>query len=203
MKVFFTADLHFGHSNIIKHCKRPFMSVEDMDDTLIDNWNAVVSNKDAVYICGDVGMHKPDKLLSILWRLNGIKHLVFGNHDSNIRKSDSLLKVFASAEDYKMLKLPDTDAADGHQRIVLFHYPITVWDRSHYGVWHLHGHCHGTLKDGPSSLRLDVGVDAWYVNNIKPYRPIEYSEIKEKMKGKKWEPKDYHKRAYGEGGYKE
>ena len=77
MKVFFTADLHFGHNNIIKHCKRPFQSVDDMDDALIDNWNAVVSNKDTVYICGDVGMCKPDKLLRILWRLNGAKHLVF------------------------------------------------------------------------------------------------------------------------------
>lgn len=198
MKVFFTADLHFGHNNIIKHCKRPFQSVDDMDDALIDNWNAVVSNKDTVYICGDVGMCKPDKLLRILWRLNGAKHLVFGNHDSNIRNDNSLLKAFASVEDYKMVKLPDADAADGYQRIVLFHYPITVWDRAHYGVWHLHGHCHGTLKDDNSSLRLDVGVDAWYVKNEKPYRPIEYSEIKERMKNKTWKPKDHHGSSYTE-----
>ena len=198
MKTFFTADLHFGHKNIIKHCKRPFMSVEDMDDALVDNWNARISNKDTVYICGDVGMCKPDKLLNILCRLNGDKHLVFGNHDENIRKNQNLLNIFSSAKDYAMIKVQDSDAHDGYQRVVLFHYPITVWDRAHYGVWHLHGHSHGTLKEDTTSLILDVGVDAWYVKNEKPYRPIEYSEIKERMKSKTWKPKDHHGTSYTE-----
>jgi len=198
MKTFFTADLHFGHKNIIKHCKRPFLSVDDMDNTLVDNWNSVVSKGDVVYICGDVGMCRPEKLLNILCRLNGEKHLIFGNHDENIRKNQNLLNVFSSAKDYAMVKVQDSDAHDGYQRVVLFHYPITVWDRAHYGVWHLHGHSHGTLKEDTTSLILDVGVDAWYVKNIKPYRPIEYSEIKERMKNKTWKPKDHHGSSYTE-----
>ena len=196
MKTFFTADLHFGHKNIIKHCKRPFLSVDDMDNTLVDNWNSVVSKGDSVYICGDVGMCRPEKLLNILCRLNGEKHLIFGNHNENIRKNQDLLNVFSSAKDYAMIKVQDSDAHDGYQRVVLFHYPITFWDRAHYGVWHLHGHSHGTLKEDTTSLILDVGVDAWYVKNKKPYKPIEYSEIIEKMKSKTWKPKDHHGDSY-------
>lgn len=196
MKTFFTADLHFGHKNIIKHCKRPFLSVDDMDNTLVDNWNSVVSKGDSVYICGDVGMCRPEKLLNILCRLNGEKHLIFGNHDENIRKNQNLLNVFSSAKDYAMIKVQDSDAHDGYQRVVLFHYPITVWDRAHYGVWHLHGHSHGTLKENTNSLILDVGVDAWEIDGVKKYKPIEYSEIKERMKTKTWKPRDHHGGSY-------
>ena len=52
--VFFTADLHIGHANIIKLNKRPFKTIEEMDNALIDNWNAKVTPNDTVYILGDV-----------------------------------------------------------------------------------------------------------------------------------------------------
>jgi calcineurin-like phosphoesterase family protein len=191
MKTFFTSDLHFKHSNI-KYSNRPFKNVDEMDEALINNWNSVVSDKDSVYICGDIGMCKPQEIISMLCRLKGNKHLIYGNHDEYIRNNKEILAHFSSAADYKLIKIKDEDAFGNYQRIALLHYPMIVWDRSHYGTWHLHGHCHGSLKDDINSLRLDVGVDAWYTETVKLYRPVEYSEIKERMKQKSWKPVDRH-----------
>ena len=52
--IFFTADHHFGHANIIRHCSRPFHSVEEMDGALLERWNAAVGQQDTVYILGDL-----------------------------------------------------------------------------------------------------------------------------------------------------
>jgi calcineurin-like phosphoesterase family protein len=62
------------------------------------------------------------------------------------------------------------------QYIVLCHYSMNVWNRSHHGSWHLFGHSHGGLTDNPNSLSIDVGI------NCHNYYPIEFEEIKNKMK---------------------
>ena len=88
-----------------------------------------------------------------------------------------------------MIKVPDSDAgpAMGHvQRIVLSHYAMRIWDRSHFGTWHLFGHSHGSMPDDPTSRSLDVGVDVWN------YRPVSYEQIKARMATKTWQPVDGH-----------
>lgn len=192
---FFTSDLHFGHSNVINYSNRPFSSVEEMDQILVSNWNDVVTNKDRVIIAGDLAMrYSSDYAYNIVKKLKGQKHLVFGNHDKAIRKNKEFLALFESVSDLLTVKVQDEEAIGGVRRIVVCHYPMLVWDRSHYGAWHLHGHCHGTLPDDNTSLRFDIGVDAWTTYGTKLYRPIEYNEIKERMKLKTWEPKDRHGR---------
>jgi len=52
--IYFTADHHFGHANIIRHCSRPFSSVAEMDASLLENWNSCVGQNDTVYILGDL-----------------------------------------------------------------------------------------------------------------------------------------------------
>ena len=94
-----------------------------------------------------------------------------------------------------MIKVEDPDAGaamGGVQRIVLSHYAMLVWDRSHYGVWHLHGHSHGSMPDDPTARRLDVGVDAWETDSVKLYRPVSYEEVKARMALKTWRPVDGH-----------
>ena len=51
--VYFTADQHFSHAGIIGLCKRPFRSIEEMDEAMIANWNTVVGPDDDVWHLGD------------------------------------------------------------------------------------------------------------------------------------------------------
>lgn len=186
MGLFFTSDLHFGHKNVIKYCNRPFASVEEMDESIIENWNKTVSKKDIVYVIGDFSFHRPEKTLEIFHRLNGHEiHLIAGNHDKRIKQAKA---AFTSCENLKEIKLMDRDAYGEKQHIVLCHYPMITWNKSHYGSWMLHGHCHGSLKDDRTSLRLDVGVDVWN------FTPISFDFIKSAMKLKKFEPVDHHGR---------
>jgi len=79
--IYFTADLHFRHDNIIRHCNRPFRSVEEMDKRLVENWNKTVKSNDEIYILGDLTMKGAEVANDFLRKLKGIKYLVRGNHD--------------------------------------------------------------------------------------------------------------------------
>ena len=157
MSVWFVSDIHFGHNNIISYCQRPFSSVEEMDQTLVDNWNAVVSPTDAVYCLGDMAFHNYERIS----QLKGRKILIPGNHDHERAK-----KVFPHvqevADEITYLKISK------ELRFVLCHYPIESWRRE-YKI-HLHGHSHGTSMRRMN--RLDVGIDA-----TKLYRPINIDEL--------------------------
>lgn len=60
--IYYISDLHFGHSNIIKLCGRPFQSLEEMNNVLINNWNSKVTNGDKVYIIGDLFFRSQDEM---------------------------------------------------------------------------------------------------------------------------------------------
>lgn len=82
---FVISDTHFGHSNILNfkdkdgNPVRSFSSVEEMDQTIIDNWNKIVQPQDVVYHLGDVAINK--KYIETVGRCNGHKRLILGNHD--------------------------------------------------------------------------------------------------------------------------
>ena len=80
-KVYFTSDTHFGHENIIKWCRRPYSSVEEMNEKLIENWNSVVGPDDIVFHLGDFAFGGSGLWKEVLSRLNGKKYLIIGNHD--------------------------------------------------------------------------------------------------------------------------
>lgn len=162
--IWFTSDTHFGHGNIIGFCKRPFSSVEEMDEALIERWNARVKPNDTVWHLGDFSFYKSyEKLNEVFNRLNGNKYLVCGNHDYDNTKRLFWEKV-TPLEELMFGKLP----------IVLFHYPMISWHRSWYGSVHLYGHVHGALLGDNQSL--DVGVDSW------EYQPVNFEEIKGRLK---------------------
>lgn len=170
MSIFFVSDTHFGHSRVIEYSKRPFRDVSEMDEALITNWNMTVGKRDDVYHLGDFSFHTPLVSASIIKRLNGKKFLIKGNHDKKhfLKECSGL---FEWVKDYNELKF------DG-QRIVLSHFPFMTWNASHYGSWHLHGHCHGSLPDDNSVLRIDVGVDCH------SYTPVSMFNVFELMKKK-------------------
>ena len=177
--IWFTSDTHFGHKNILKYTDRPFSSVEEMDEILIENWNNRIEKDDEVYHLGDVALCSPKKLREILARLNGKIYLIRGNHD---KSAEACRDRFEWIKDYYELEISDPEGHKEKQLIVLFHYAMRVWQASHYGTYHLYGHSHGELPDDPNALSFDVGVDC---HN---YAPINYDEIKSIMKSKSWSP---------------
>lgn len=181
MAVFFTADTHFGHSNVIRYCNRPFKDAQEMDEVLINNWNRVVSKEDTVYHLGDFAFADARRWSQIVLQLNGRIHLIRGNHDKQIPSS-----LFESVSDIKEIKVDDPDSPHGKQVIILCHYAMRVWSKSHYGAWQLYGHSHGTLENNPHLLSIDVGVDT---NN---YFPYSYEDVKVAMFKKNYKPVDHH-----------
>lgn len=171
--IHFTADPHFQHANIIKYCNRPFKDVEEQDETLITNWNSVVRPDGIIYIVGDFGFGSLERILR---RLNGTKFLVLGSHD---KSAQSCSKYFA-----KMSPLMEITVED--QPIVLCHYAMRVWGKSHYGSWHLYGHSHGKLEGQGKSF--DVGVDS---HNFFPWS---FEEIKKEMNSR---PDNFNLRPRG------
>lgn len=135
MHNYYISDMHFGHKNIIPFCNRPFNSVEEMDRELIKRWNNKVSNKDTVYILGDL-IYKSDKPPEYyLEKLNGKKILIKGNHDSALLKRIDIYKYFEGVYDY-------LEISDNGIWVVLSHYPLLDWNGRYRGSYHLHGHIH-------------------------------------------------------------
>jgi calcineurin-like phosphoesterase family protein len=175
-KVWFTSDTHFNHSNIIKYCKRPFEDVEEMNQTLIDNWNMVVSEDDLIICDGDFSLGSSNNAIMVLNRLNGYKLLIKGNHEKSVLGSKVAKEYFdAGIYDLLEIRVLDEEVSDGFQDIILCHYPMLSWNKSHRGSWQLFGHVHGML-DGDKRLspnQMDIGVDS------NGFRPISYEEVKE------------------------
>jgi calcineurin-like phosphoesterase family protein len=191
--IWFTSDMHYGHTNIIKYANRPFKHVDEMDQTMEDSWRACVRPADTVYVLGDCAFYKDQtKTIRLFSRLPGTKYLVWGNHDKHIRKNAEFRKLFVKTEDLLDIKVPDQTADGGERRIVLCHYAMRVWNKSHFGSYQLYGHSHGSLPDDPHSLSLDVGVDCW------GFQPVTFEQVRERMARKTFKPIDHHDRdRYG------
>ena len=176
--IWFTADTHFGHTNVVKACYRPYDSVENMDIALMGNWNTRIGVKDEVYHLGDFcWSHKVSVWEYYRKRLNGKIHLIRGNHDLSKKKIEHL---FESVENLHVLRY-------NKQRIMLCHYAMRVWSMSHYDMPQLYGHSHGTIK--PIGKQMDVGVDA------NGYFPINIEQVFKKLLSKPENPMiDHHKR---------
>jgi calcineurin-like phosphoesterase family protein len=167
--IFFTSDTHFQHERVLQFSKRPFGSVAEMNDALLRNWQATVTDMDTVYHLGDVAWKWNPETRAILAQLPGVKHLLIGNHDhKHVRNAP----IWASVQTYIELKV---ELPDGSQRlIVLCHYPFAVWRDSHHGSINLHGHSHGSFP--ASRQQMDVGVDCT------DYAPIALPAVLERLK---------------------
>lgn len=168
--IFFTADTHFFHENVIRHSNRPFGSLEGMHETLIANWNAVVAKADTVYHLGDFaiswGGKSKSAIAETMARLNGRKSLITGNHDRKECLAAGWACVYGGHHEIKV------DLGGVHkQRIVLNHYALRTWNQMHRGAWMLHGHSHGSLPDVGGKI-IDVGVDCH------GYTPISVAQVR-------------------------
>ena len=179
--IYFTADNHFGHKNIIEYCERPFDNVHIMDQVMFDRINETVGVDDTLYILGDFcfkGKKPIDYRVRIACR---DIHLILGNHDKRtdyyVSNLITDMNGFSNIQEVK-------EIIYCNQRIFLSHYPHRSWPASHKGSWMLYGHVHSKLdyEDKKSCRKtLDVGVDNC-VNYNKPFgEPFSFKEIQKIM----------------------
>ena len=154
--IYFVADEHYGHANIIKYCNRPFEDVDDMDNVIMDNHNEIVNKDDTVIHAGDFALVNSKQAAIYISLLKGNHVFLQGSHDR-----------WLSTGRFLWEKTIDDD------QIVVCHYPMLSWPRSHHGSCLLHGHCHGRLTSYPGIY--DIGVD----NNN--FYPVTWNEIKTKI----------------------
>lgn len=150
-KLFFTSDLHFFHKFIAKH--RGYMSTELMNRTIITQWNKTVPTDAIIYILGDVSFGNQANTLKVLSELNGELNLILGNHDRVL--SSEVSALYQTID--KQAELDVSNKEGVKQRLFLSHYSHRVWNKSHYGSYHLFGHSHGSLQGEGKSM--DVGWD--------------------------------------------
>ena len=187
--VWFTADQHFGHRNIIKFCNRPFESVEEMDAEMIRRWNAVVETGDTVYHLGDFTLEGYQFAKKMFKQLNGEIHILAltWHHDRRwlpknwmtsppMTKDGTFIRKLPPIEVITVSRYIDGRPMPGERpvKITLGHYPMASWEASYHGAWHLHGHSHDQYHGG--GFMLDVGVDGW------AYAPVSLDEIRTYMK---------------------
>ena len=165
--IFFTADEHYGHKNSILHSNRPYPSVRDMDDCLINNHNEVVGPNDTVYHLGDFTLISNYQRVMDTYvnRLNGKNIFIQGSHDVWLKKQNA---PFIIEGKFQLRK-------DSYF-IIMCHYAMRTWRRSHYGSWHIYGHSHGALE--PFGKSYDVGVDN---NNYYPVSLVQLVDIMDKL----------------------
>lgn len=181
-KVFFTSDTHFNHKNIIEYCNRPFENVEQMNETLLKNWNDTVPEDGIVFHCGDFALGGATAWKELPPKLNGEIHLILGNHDiKNFR--EGYRPFFASVQEQLTIDL-------GKKKLILTHFPLLCYHGTwgtEMNVWNIHGHVH-ICKDEDSNsgkdfermklafpTQYDVGVD------LNGYAPISFAELKKRI----------------------
>jgi len=166
MKYWFTADTHLGHTNILRedYDGRPFATIDEHDEAILDKHNSCVGKDDHVYHLGDVAFSK-EKMEWWMKNANGHKHLIRGSHDDKIGWKAG---GWATKQEALFLR------AEGFE-LYLLHYACRVWRKSHYGSFHLFGHSHGRLSDKPWGRSMDVGV------NVHNYAPVSLQEIADKL----------------------
>ena len=128
----YTSDPHFGHRAIISMNNRPFRDVDEMNNTIINNFNSVVMPTDNLFILGDCSLHiSLEETVALLDRIRcKNKYLIRGNHDKNFPEG-----FFKGVYDY--LEVQDHD-----QWFVLEHYPLKTFKHQARSWIHLHGHQH-------------------------------------------------------------
>lgn len=156
MKQWWTSDQHFGHANIIRYCNRPFQTVEEMDQCIIDRWNERVGEMDEVFVVGDFSFHDRTKTQAILNTLHGRKVLFMGNHDERKTKTYWKSVGFHEVHDNQEILLHPTN-----EMVFVSHIPLF----EHRLRYQICGHVHNqyTVKPYVTNKRVlvNVGVDRW------------------------------------------
>lgn len=153
-EIFFTSDTHFCHN--LMATGRGYSCYEKMNEDIINKWNSIINKKDIVYHLGDFGFKsRIDNLKHIRYRLNGKIILIVGNHD--IKNRIHTQPWWTDVKALYSLKI-------NKEIYVLCHFPMRVWDKSHYNSAHFYGHVHTGFNFHTQYVHgksIDVGWDWW------------------------------------------
>lgn len=145
---FICSDLHINHFNIIKYANRPFSSTEEMNKSIINNWNSTVKDIDRVFLLGDVMFSRNiNEILDLLLnKLKGKIILILGNHDLPLEKlfnenkyREVNKKLFIAGH---MLDIKVDVGYNNFQKVVMCHYSLYNWNRQFHGSYSFYGHVH-------------------------------------------------------------
>lgn len=163
LEIWLTADSHFSHKNIIAYESRPFLNTEEMDERLIESWNANIKENDLVFHMGDLFFGNKEKQFEIAKRLNGRKILILGNHDklSNKRYMDLGFNPYKQYifEDYLLTHHPQQER------------PLSVLIENTHIKGNVHGHIHSKKMDN-QLIYLCVSIEHGY-------KPFHIDEVRE------------------------
>lgn len=166
MTLFLVSDTHFGHKQIMEYEKRPFRSVEGMDEGMIHRWNGVVGKQDIVLHLGDFSFYSAENTKKIFDKLRGRKRLILGNHDKS-----------HSSTWWKKIGFEDVSRVPiiWEGKYILSHEPIEINIGDFLNV---HGHVHSSkdfsLRDSKRHFNVSVDVTA--------FRPVTFDSIMEEFK---------------------
>ena len=152
---FILSDLHLGHNNIIRYCRRPFNNAGEMDRVLISNWNRVVGESDEVIYLGDFRYGTGSApSTEYLGHMNGNITFIHGNHDTDLPETIPSMQVSFKGEKFLFIHNPD-DAPPG------------------FTGWVVHGHYHNNdLKRYPfinaEKRRVNVSLRADWLPACQP-----------------------------------
>jgi calcineurin-like phosphoesterase family protein len=184
-KIYFTSDSHAGHENIIKFCKRPFGSVQEMNDEMVRRWNEKVPEDGIVFHLGDFAWGGYNVWKEFRERLNGDIYLIKGNHC--LKNMTPMAKeLFKDVNMQMRIEIEE-------RKIWLNHFPLLCYSgvyRDFNGLeYNLFGHVHlsnhkerNTGRDCERCYQMlfptqyDVGVD------FNEFAPISWNELNEKIK---------------------
>ena len=164
---FIIADTHFGHLSIIKYEGRPFSSIDEMDDFMVEKWNSVVKPGDDVLHLGDLTYHNQSKSKAIIARLNGNIDMIWGNHDKHSEKwyQDLGIRSLHRIKRWTSFK---------NERIVFTHFPLCQPFSFPYAC-NIHGHLHSV--GGYFNKRLWTPFNYNASAELIDYTPIKLGEI--------------------------
>ena len=167
--IYYIADLHFGHSNVIKFDNRPFSEVSEMDRVLIERWNDRVQEEDTVYIVGDLCHRSEHTADWYLKRLTGHKILILGNHDHPISDNPEALRYLEDVESMMTIM-------DGKNQIQLCHFPIEDWSAYTKHGYHVYGHLHNRRNEVFEVMKKkEHALNAGCM--INDYTPVSFVEL--------------------------
>ena len=165
----YTADMHLGHVNIIKHDGRPFSNVDIMDKILLENYNNEVNKDDEVYIDGDLIYRSGKHPTWYLDQMPGHKHLILGNHDKIILEDKSLWHYFEEIDKILTIK-------DNGRMVVISHCPMAEWDGYFRGWYHVYAHIHNNLNKAYHFMKEEErALNAGCM--INDYKPVTLDEL--------------------------